>query len=130
MARDVLGVLTPVAGGDLIELTLDEVVVGRRDSCDLVLSHPNVSSVHCRLAFRMGKWIVEDLRSSNGVKVNGDRIPPNAPRPLSPGDEVTFRQARLRAGVYPGRRSRVRRRNARRVRPVADGEGGVAEAQG
>lgn len=90
MAREVLGVLTPIAGGDPIELTIDEVIVGRRDSCDLILSHPNVSSTHCRLSFRMGKWIVEDLRSSNGVKVNGERILPATPRPLSPGDEVSF----------------------------------------
>ena len=90
MAREILGVLTPVGGGDPIELTLDELLVGRRDSCDLILSHPNVSSTHCRLSYRMGKWVVEDLRSSNGVKVNGERLMPNAPKTLAPGDEISF----------------------------------------
>ncbi len=88
MPRVTLGVLTPVGGGDPVPFQQDSITVGRRESSDLCLSYENVSGTHCRFTFTMGIWSVEDLRSSNGVKVNGNRIPPAARTILRPGDEV------------------------------------------
>ena len=91
MAAQKLGELVPVGGGDSIPLTQEVLSVGRRESCDICLKFQNVSSHHCELVFSNGKWTVKDLKSSNGVKINGgERILPYMPRALKPGDEVSI----------------------------------------
>lgn len=90
MPQHLYGELRPVGGGDPIPLTQTVVTVGRRDSCDICLKFPNVSGLHCELTFTNGFWQVRDLKSANGTKVKGDRIAPNVPKPLQPGDEVAF----------------------------------------
>ena len=80
-----LGRLVPVGGGDPIPLVLDTMTVGRRQSCDICLDYHNVSGIHAEFAFRNGVWTVRDMGSTNGIKVNGERVPSRA---LRPGDEV------------------------------------------
>ena len=87
MTRPVLGELVPVGGGDAIPLVRTTMKVGRRRSCDIALPFPNVSSFHCELAFKDGYWVVRDLNSTNGIKVNGQRL---RFRPLRPGDKITI----------------------------------------
>ena len=77
------GELLPVGGGDPIPLLKQELLVGRRESCDIVLRFSNVSSHHCQLNIQGGFWYVRDLNSRNGIKVNGVRVPE---RRLDPGD--------------------------------------------
>ena len=93
VAQQKLGELVPVGGGDAIPLLQDVLSVGRRESCDICLKFQNVSSHHCEFVFSNGRWTVKDLKSSNGVKVNGgERILPYTPRALKPGDEVSIGQ--------------------------------------
>ena len=48
--------------------------VGRSRECDVVLGDSNVSRQHARIALGAdGQWTVEDLGSTNGVLVNGER---------------------------------------------------------
>ena len=68
-----LGELMPVGGGDPIPLLKPNLVIGRRESSDIVLRFPNVSGSHCELVLDGGYWTVRDLGSSNGIKVNGTR---------------------------------------------------------
>ena len=65
-------------------------IIGRAPDCDLVVAEPTVSSRHCRLILRGGRYFVEDLHTSNGVYVDGVRIAPDAPFPLEPGMPVTL----------------------------------------
>lgn len=51
-----------------------EMYVGRHRSCEIRLPLPDVSRRHCRLSFREQTWIVFDLGSTNGIKVNGRRV--------------------------------------------------------
>lgn len=81
------GELIPVGGGDSIPLLKPELLVGRRESCDIVLRYPNVSSQHCKLSIESGYWFVEDLNSSNGTKVNGSRV---TRKRLDPETTITF----------------------------------------
>jgi len=81
-----LGELVPQGGGDPIPLLKPKLLIGRRDSCDITLRFPNVSSHHCELELRNGYWYILDLGSSNGVKVNGVRVEEKF---LAPGDEVS-----------------------------------------
>jgi adenylate cyclase len=68
------GELIPVGGGDTIPLYKKSLLVGRRESCDIVLRFANVSGNHCQLSVENGYWYVQDLNSQNGTKVNGSRV--------------------------------------------------------
>jgi predicted component of type VI protein secretion system len=81
------GELQPVGGGDPIPLLKPTLVIGRRESSDIVLRFPNVSGTHCELSLVAGHWVVKDLGSSNGTKVNGTRVSESR---LDPGDKVSI----------------------------------------
>jgi pilus assembly protein CpaF len=51
-----------------------EINVGRVQGNDLMLPKGNVSKHHARLLFRDGRFIVTDLKSTNGTYVNGRKI--------------------------------------------------------
>lgn len=51
-----------------------EISVGRVQGNDLMLPKGNVSKHHARLLFRDGRFIVTDLKSTNGTYVNGRKI--------------------------------------------------------
>ncbi len=52
----------------------DEISVGRVQGNDLMLAKGNVSKQHARLLFRDGRFVVTDLKSTNGTYVNGRKI--------------------------------------------------------
>lgn len=81
------GELVPVGGGDAIPLIRETLTMGRRESCDIRLNFPNVSGMHCELVYRDGYWIVKDMGSTNGIKVNGVRVQKKI---LHPGDTITI----------------------------------------
>jgi adenylate cyclase len=64
------GELIPQGGGDNIPLARSPLVLGRRESCDIALQFANVSGRHCELTFKDGFWLIRDLDSTNGIKVN------------------------------------------------------------
>jgi hypothetical protein len=61
----------------------DELVVGRHPDCDVVVANRWVSRRHARLVFRDGTWVCQDLGSTNGTSVNGERVGRSE---LRPGD--------------------------------------------
>lgn len=62
--------------------------IGRSKDADCVLRDPNVSRHHAELRRSpSGDWMIADLGSTNGVKVNGRRV---ASTRLRPGDQVTL----------------------------------------
>jgi adenylate cyclase len=87
MNREPNGELVPVGGGDPVPLIREVLSVGRRESCDVRLNFPNISSVHCELFFREGYWHIRDLSSTNGIRVNGVRV---SKKLLLPEDEVSI----------------------------------------
>ncbi len=93
-----LGELNPCGGGDPIPLLREKLVVGRRSSCDISLKFPNVSSHHCELEFTNGYWIVRDLGSRNGIKVNGERV---ESKWLMPGDILHVARHRFEVNYKP-----------------------------
>ncbi len=80
------GELIPVGGGDTIPMMKRQLLIGRRESCDIVLRFANVSAHHCTLTLDSGYWFIEDMNSRNGTKVNGARI--TAKKRLDPGDSL------------------------------------------
>jgi hypothetical protein len=61
-------------------------VLGRSRDCDVVLDDPNVSRHHAEVRPSGGSWIVNDLGSTNGIKVNGRRV--EGPQSLKRGDVI------------------------------------------
>ncbi|MGC5629800.1 FHA domain-containing protein FhaB/FipA [Georgenia sp. Z1344] len=60
--------------GTSVPLSRSAILVGRAESCTLVLEDDYASSRHARFFPRDGKWFLEDLGSTNGTTVAGQRI--------------------------------------------------------
>jgi pSer/pThr/pTyr-binding forkhead associated (FHA) protein len=84
------GELIPVGGGESIPLIRTPMTLGRRESCDIYLPFPNISGRHCELNFKNGYWVIRDLDSKNGMKVNGEKVEPGGKKALFPGDTITI----------------------------------------
>ena len=92
------GQLVPEGGGDPIPLLKDKLMIGRRESCDIVLRFSNVSTHHCEMQVFHGYWFVSDLNSRNGTRVNGFRV--NRKR-IDPGDKLTVARHDYRLEYSP-----------------------------
>jgi adenylate cyclase len=82
------GELIPYGGGDPIPLVKPQLLLGRRESCDIVLRFGNVSAHHCEMTVEHGYWFIRDLNSQNGTKVNGLRV--TAKKRIDPGDRLAI----------------------------------------
>jgi hypothetical protein len=80
--------------GDRMELLgSGGAVLGRSREADVVLDDPNVSRKHAEVRPSGGSWMVRDLGSTNGVKVNGRRI--QGAQSLKRGDVIELGTARV-----------------------------------
>lgn len=86
-------------GGQTIELVKDLSIVGRKEDCDVRLDHKSVSKQHCVIVKTDGLLLVRDLGSTNGTRVNGQRVRRAA---LLPNDQVSFASLRYRVHFGPG----------------------------
>lgn len=62
--------------------------IGRDSECDLLIEDLSVSRRHARLERIAGGWMLADLGSTNGTRLNGWRV--RRPVPLQAGDRVAF----------------------------------------
>ncbi len=65
-------------------------VIGREDTCDIVVVDADVSRRHAAVRFdaEQGRFVVKDLDSRNGTFVDGERL--SGLRPLDVGDKITL----------------------------------------
>jgi pSer/pThr/pTyr-binding forkhead associated (FHA) protein len=78
--------LIPVDGGPAYRLEKPIVLIGRHEDCDLALPEQvKISRRHCCVARVDDRFVVRDLGSMNGVRVNGERV---NEKELRPGDEL------------------------------------------
>ncbi len=59
---------------DSVELPGPFTVIGRDSSADIQIQHPTISRKHVQITYRDGKYLVTDLGSTNGTKINGTLI--------------------------------------------------------
>src|SRR3954454_15711849 len=74
-------------------LIRDEIPIGRKEGSPTRLTERNVSRRHARLLRKEGRYVLEDLTSYIGTKVNGAKI--TGPVPLNDGDQVGIGDYRL-----------------------------------
>jgi hypothetical protein len=67
--------------------------VGRSRQCDVMLDDPNVSRTHAEIRPRGGSWVISDLGSTNGSRLNGRKL--TGSEVLKPGDEIELGTSRL-----------------------------------
>jgi signal transduction histidine kinase len=68
-------VITGAGSTQEVELTAHELVLGRAETCDVVLSEESISRRHARISQDpFGRWILEDLGSQNGIMIDGQRV--------------------------------------------------------
>lgn len=84
-------------GETIFALDSEKVVIGRSRSCDIRLREDTVSRLHAAFALRDGALVLEDLGSSNGTYLNGDRV--LTPCAVAAGDAVRF--GSLRGSIEP-----------------------------
>lgn len=84
--------------GPIIPLTRPVYVVGRHPSCDIHIDNDSLSRRHAILALTDGTVVVRDLITTNGTKVNSQRIKWAA---LMPNDKISFGTARYRLDLAP-----------------------------
>jgi len=110
--------LVPIDGAPPLELTKDLTVVGRTEDCDARFDHKSVSKLHCVLVKTDGLVLLRDLGSTNGTRVNGQRVRRAA---LLPNDHLSIAGFRyeLKFGGVP---------DDSEERPDADPPGGTADA--
>lgn len=75
--------------------------IGREPACDMTLLDRTVSRWHACLKREDDGWLLTDLGSTNGTRLNGWRV--NAPIAVSPGDQVSFGAATFVLTERPGR---------------------------
>ena len=79
--------------GNDIPLDRSMVVVGRHPQCDARLDSLRVSRHHCCMTRDKNEILVRDLGSTNGIRINGQRV--DAGR-LRPGDELSIAHIRYK----------------------------------
>lgn len=79
--------LVSVDGGPTIDLVKDLTLFGRDDDCDVRLDHKSVSKLHCVIVKTDGLLLIRDLGSTNGTRVNGQRVRRAA---LLPNDQLAI----------------------------------------
>jgi hypothetical protein len=72
--------------GRVVDVSEDGFVVGRDPDSDLAIDEDGISRRHCRFFVKDGEWHVEDLGSTNGVRVNGELI--TGSYPIKKGDRI------------------------------------------
>jgi hypothetical protein len=70
----------------------EEASLGRLPECEVTLDDPSVSRRHARIWRQSGSWVIEDLNSTNGVKVNGAKV---ARADLADGDRLVLGSVQL-----------------------------------
>lgn len=79
--------------GEVHVLTAARTTFGRRQGNTVILTEDSyISGSHAEIVFRDDRFYLTDLGSTNGTRLNGQRIEANQPYPMADGDAVAFGQ--------------------------------------
>jgi hypothetical protein len=81
-------------GGKRLIVGPGGATMGRSRQCDVTVDDANVSRTHAEVRPRGGSWVLSDLGSTNGSRLNGHRV--EGSEVLKPGDEIELGTTVLR----------------------------------
>ncbi len=113
-----LRILNGPGAGSTVALVGGSATIGREPECDLQVLDSEVSRLHAKVTVRDGVAAIDDLHSSNGTYVDGERI--LARTTLAPGDRIQIGEAtiELTSPVFAGASARVLAPQVSSVREV------------
>ncbi len=89
--------ITPAEGEPFeYPVDTDSLVIGRSSRCDLAVADRCLSRQHLRLFQADGQWMVEDLGSRNGTRINGALI--SKPEAIHAGDAIAVSTSLIMVG--------------------------------
>jgi pSer/pThr/pTyr-binding forkhead associated (FHA) protein len=101
LAHAALVPLQPADQATRMAIRSDLTLIGRDEDCQVVIRSPGVSKVHCLLVRFGDRWVIRDLLSGEGTRLNGQPI---TIAPIGPGDELQIGEQQIRldlAGAGP-----------------------------
>ena len=87
MSTAKITILSGDLSGTSFPLKDEHYTVGRNDSADLCIPEPTISGHHCSLTLvGEGVYSIKDEGSTNGTRLNGEKLEPDQPRTMKDGD--------------------------------------------
>jgi len=83
-----------LTGGKRLVVGPGGATMGRSRQCDVMLDDPNVSRTHAEVRPRGGSWVLTDLGSTNGSRLNGRKL--DGSEVLKPGDEIELGTSKIK----------------------------------
>jgi pSer/pThr/pTyr-binding forkhead associated (FHA) protein len=87
---------------------IPEILIGRSAAANYTIRNETVSSQHARLSYHHHQWWVEDLKSTNGTFLNGERVV--SPTVVMNGDELRCGQVNIRVTLQEPQKQPSRRK--------------------
>jgi len=70
------------------DIDQETISIGRDEDTDIVIDNTSVSRKHAEIRKEGFRWVVEDMGSSNGTYLHGQKI--ESPQAVAVGDEIGF----------------------------------------
>lgn len=99
-ARFALQIIEGPNAGKTVALTKAKVVIGRLKKCNLILTDRSVSGTHALVTVGDAGGTIQDLQSSHGTHVNGQKI--TAETSLANGDQILLGHTKIVFRALPG----------------------------
>jgi len=92
----------PGSEGSPVSVYKENIMIGRLDTCDIVLDHKSVSRIHASINFRDKKYFLVNLSSSNILTLNGRLLGPQKDDVLAGGDTIQIGPFTILASIDEG----------------------------
>lgn len=113
------------ADDEVLKLEGDLWVAGRESSSEIPIDSPHISRKHFELARTREGFFITDLGSSNGTRVNGEKIPAHEPTRIESGDEIRVQNIQMTFEIRDTQfANRLDRLPVANLGPLADMGGG------
>jgi pSer/pThr/pTyr-binding forkhead associated (FHA) protein len=83
-----LRIAYPEGGEDILKLEGQQWTAGRESACEITVNSAHMSRRHFEITRSGAGYFITDLGSSNGTKLNTEKLPAHEPKRLESGDEI------------------------------------------
>ena len=92
-------------------------LVGRTGKVPILLPNSSVSRKHCEIREEKGAFVIEDLKSANGTRVNGEKL--TKPRVLVAGDHIQCGEVSMYFEVPGAKKAKAPAKSSTKKAPAA-----------